>query len=70
MMVCACRYLREVRNHDHLVVLSQPAQAVAHPERNGSTDAGVDLVEDQRGHPVQSGQDGLERQHDAGELST
>jgi hypothetical protein len=36
MMVCACRYLREVRNHEHLVVLSQPSQAVADPQGNGA----------------------------------
>jgi hypothetical protein len=65
-MVCACRYLREVRNHDHLVVVGKPAQAVPDPEGHRAADAGVDLIEHQRRDAVEAGKNGLEREHDAG----
>ena len=47
----------------------QPPQLLADDVAAAPADADVDLVEDERGHLVGRGEDGLERQHDARRLA-
>ena len=65
----ARRDLRQVRDREHLMVLGHAAHRVAHLQSDLAADAGVDLVEHERRHVVEPREDGLERQHHAGQLA-
>ena len=61
--------LGQVGDDQHLPVARQPGQPATDLDRRPAADAGVDLVEDQRGHRVGAGQAHLQRQHDPGQLA-
>ena len=62
------RHLRQVGDHEHLLRLGQRRQRPADRPRGRAADAGVDLVEHERGHPGPD--DEPQGQHRAGQLAT
>ena len=58
------RDLRQVRDGEDLVIAGDAAHRLAHLQADPAPDAGVDLIEDERRHVVEAGEDGLEREHD------
>src|SRR5690606_2963211 len=62
------RYLRQVRDAQHLTLLREPGQAPADDLRDAAADAGVHLVEDERRHGRRSRAHDLERETDAREF--
>ena len=59
------RDLRKVGDGEHLVASGYPAHGVPDLEAHAATDAGIDLVEDQRRYVVEASEDRLEREHQA-----
>jgi hypothetical protein len=51
--------LRQVRDREDLMVLRDAAQRIANLKANASTDARVNLVEDEGGNPIESRENGL-----------
>jgi hypothetical protein len=69
VVVSAGSDLWEVGDGENLVVLGHVLELGPDPNGNPSTDARVDLIEDEGGHGIDASQDGLEGEHDAGELA-
>src|SRR5690606_26884126 len=69
VVVGAGRDLRQVGDDENLVALGDAAQVRRDPVGRHSADAGIDLIEHQGRHLVQSRKDGLEREHHAGKLA-
>ena len=65
----ARRYLRKVGDHQHLTRPAHFPERVGHTPANLCADPLIDLVEDERRYGIMSGQDDLEGQHQARELS-
>ena len=63
------RHLRQVRDAQRLAGVAQPAQLAADDFGHAAADAGIDLVEDQRGHTGTAGRDHLDGQADARQLT-
>ena len=59
-------HLRQMRDGDHLHMAAHPGEHPAHFLGHAARDAGVDLVEDERGHTLVFGQKGLDAEHNAG----
>jgi hypothetical protein len=68
-MVCPRGDLRQMRDREHLVRTGDVAHRISHHESRATANAGIDLVEDERRHAIESREDGLERQHHARELT-
>ena len=62
-------HLRQVGDHEHLVVAGQPGQPPADLHRRLAADPGVDLVEDQRRRAAGAGEDHLDGEHHPGQLA-
>ena len=56
-------------DREHLMVARHAAHRLAHLKPDASADARVHLVEDQRRHAIEPRENGLERQHDARQLT-
>ena len=61
--------LWQMRDGEDLVAAGHAAHGLADLQPDASADAGVDLVEDERGHARQTREDGLQRQHDTRQLA-
>ena len=69
-MVIAVRgQLGQVSHAQHLVRLGQLVQFATHNASHATADPHIDLVEDEGGHRVGVGEDGLQRQHEARRLT-
>ena len=64
------RDLRRVCDHEHLLALGQPLQALAHRIGHSATHAAIDLVEDQRRGCTLRRKRYLERQDETRHLAT
>ncbi len=62
------RHLRQVGDHQHLLVGGQRREGTADRPSGRATDAGIDLVEDEGGHP--RADDEPQGQHRASQLAT
>ena len=69
VMVRSRSDLREMRDGEYLMLLSDPTHRISHLQSNASADSSVDFVEDKRGDVIHRGQPGLEREHHASELT-
>ena len=69
MIVRAGRDLGEMGDGEDLMMFGHAAHGIAHAKSDFPPDARVYFIEDERGYAVQSGQDRLERQHDARQLT-
>src|ERR1700675_1873377 len=61
MMVSSGGDLRQMRDREHLVLLRDATQRVAHLKTDAPTDPGIHLVEYQRRNPVDACQNCFER---------
>jgi hypothetical protein len=59
----------QVGDREHLMVIGHAAQGLTDHQPDPSADPGVHLVEDQRGHTVEPGEDRLQREHHARQLA-
>src|SRR3989454_1569150 len=60
---------RQVGDAEDLAAPAEPAELAADDLGHGAADAGIDLVEDERGAPLLGGGEGLEGEHDARQLA-
>jgi len=61
--------LWKVRNGEDLMVRGDTAHGLAHLQADATTNASVDLIEDERRNVIETRQNGLEREHDTRELT-
>ena len=69
VMVSTRGDLRQMRDGEHLVIGRDAAHRFPNLESNAASDAGIDLVEDERGYAIEARQNRLEGEHDARQLA-
>ena len=70
MAVCHGSNLRQMRDADNLMIPGDHCQLFCHPLGCATTDAGVDLIEDQGWNVITVSQHGFYCQHNTGKLTT
>ncbi len=70
LVMCVAGHLGKMSHADHLMVASQLGERLAQCRAEPAADAGVDLVEDERGDAIDGREHGLGRERESGQLAS